>query len=176
MSTAGGGQSAEMGWQCRHGGRPGSLDEAARRLSHEELAVARALVHDGHHVRSMAERRGARTADLLACGTSVEVKAFLPAGLRPGGPPTAKALANKLLDARGQGAVAVIWAVGSGLTQARAREGLGLFASRAAQEGTGKLRAARLIGDGFDISYRAPPSLTGRRRTVGTGLAPGFAR
>jgi hypothetical protein len=148
---------------CRHGRRPGALDETARRLSHEELAVARTLVGEGHYVRSLAERVGTRTADMLACGTTVEVKAFLPAARRGGRPPSAQAVANKLLDAGGQGAMAVIWAVGSGLTQAEARKGLALFSAWAAREGAGRLRCARLVGDGFDVVCRPPLSAVGRR-------------
>ena len=163
MSGEGSGSALGAVWGCRHGRQPGALDETARRLSHEELAVAHTLVGEGHFVRSLAERAGARTADMLACGTTVEVKAFLPTARRAGRPPSARAVANKLLDARGQGAVAVIWAVGSGLTQERAREGLALFAARAVEEGAGKLRRARLVGDGFDIVCRPPLSAVGRR-------------
>lgn len=158
---------AAPAWACRHGGRPGGLDESARRLSHEELAVARALVAEGHQVRSVAEQRAARTADLLACGTTVEVKSFLPGGGRRK-PPSPQSVANKLLDARGQGSVAVLWAVGSGLTQARARQGFAMFAARVAEEGAGRLRAARVIGDGFDIRLRLAPAVAAPRPAPGS--------
>ncbi len=63
-------------WPCRHHGAAGSFDESERRASHDELAAAQILAAEGHQVRTVAERRGARTADLTACGTSVEVKGF----------------------------------------------------------------------------------------------------
>lgn len=134
--------------------------------------MAGKLVGEGHYVRSLAERPGARTADMLACGTTVEVKAFLPVARRGGRPPSAQAVANKLLDARGQGSMAVIWAVGSGLTQAKAREGMALFSALAAQQGAGRLRSARLVGDGFDIVCRPPLSAIGRRPDAYRAPAP----
>lgn len=137
---------------CRHAGRPGFFDETARRLSHDELAVARVLVQEGHRVSSQAERRGARTGDLVVCGTEVEVKSFLPRSDRAGAP-SAESVANKFLRAKGQGMVAVIWAKGSGLTQTQARAGYALFSDAAARQGAGGIRAARIIGDGYDMSF-----------------------
>ena len=139
---------------CRQHHGPGALDETARRASHEELAVAVVLVAEGHQVRTVAEQRGARTPDLIACGTSVEVKAFQSLSRRGGRPPRPEAVANKLLDARGQGAVAVIWAGGSGLTPAAAKTGYGMFCDQALVHGLGRLRSVRMIGKGFDISLR----------------------
>jgi hypothetical protein len=137
---------------CRHVGRPGTLDESARRLSHEELAVARVLVQEGHQVSSQAERRGTRTGDLMVCGTEVEVKSFAPVQSRAR-PASPESVANKLLRAKGQGTVAVIWAKGSGLTPVGARAGFALFSDVAARQGAGGLRAARVIGDGYDVSF-----------------------
>lgn len=160
---------------CRHGGSPGSFDESARRLSHEELAVARLLAQEGHHVRSQAEHRGMRTGDLLACGTEVEVKSFQRRA--PGArQPSPASVANKLLDARGQGAVAVVWAQGSGLSAAQARAGYTLFSEVVARQGAGKLKAARVVGDGFDVSFRVQPSVrapaNSRPPKPGTKMSP----
>lgn len=141
-------------WPCRHQGRPGTYDESVRRASHEELAVAHALVAEGHHVRTVAERTGARSPDLFACGVAVEVKSFLSLDDRQGRAPSAKSVANKLLDARGQGDVAVVWGRGSGLTEATARAGYRFFCEKALEGGLGRLKAARIIGNGFDISFR----------------------
>jgi hypothetical protein len=153
-------------WQCHHTGGAGSLDETARRASHEELGVANVLAAEGHNVRTVLERKGARTPDLVACGTSVEVKAFQSLQQRGGRPPRAEHVANKMLDARGQGAVAVIWAGTSGLTQATAAAGYGLFCERAREKGLGRIRAVRVIGDGFDMSFKPAVDLSAARRAV----------
>jgi len=159
-------------WHCRHAGDAGSFDETARRASHEELGVANILVAEGHNVRTVLERKGARTPDLVACGTSVEVKAFQSLQQRGGRPPRPEHVANKMLDARGQGAVAVIWAGGSGLTQAAAKAGYGLFCERAREKGLGRIRAVRVIGEGFDISFKPAVDLSVARRAVATGRQP----
>jgi hypothetical protein len=144
-------------WSCHHGGGPGSYDESARRASHEELAVARALVADGHEVRTLAETRQARQADLEACGVPVEVKSFLSLADRQGRPPRSVSVANKLLDAAGQGALAVVWGCGSGLSEADARSGYRLYQATARARGMAPEMPARLIGDGFDISPQVTP-------------------
>jgi hypothetical protein len=113
------------------------------------------LQSEGHDVRTVAERRGARTPDLMACGASVEVKSFQTLAERQGRPPSAEKVANKLLDARGQGAIAIVSAGGSGLGAAAARAGYGLFCDQAASAGLGKVRAVRILGDGFDMSFKA---------------------
>ncbi|MGC8626177.1 MAG: hypothetical protein ACP5VR_01265 [Acidimicrobiales bacterium] len=145
-----------LGWGCHHPhGRTGQYDESARRASHSELAVARLLVAEGHDVKTVAEVRGVRTPDLVACGVPVEVKAFATLDQREGSAPRARHLANKLLDARTQGAVAVVWGLGSGLSEATARAGFSLFCEKAASTGLGlsQLRSVRVVGDGFDISF-----------------------
>jgi hypothetical protein len=153
-SPAGGGP----GWPCRHyAGVPGRLDESARRLSHEELAVARTLVREGHQVSSLAERPGVRTADLLACATLVEVKSFRSPQERGGRPPGPRAVANKLLDARGQGSVAVIWAGASGLSAVSARSGYERFRQWATVKGFGGLQAVRVLGGGLDLGFSVRP-------------------
>jgi len=157
---------------CRHPVGGGRFDESARRASHEELAVAKVLVAEGHDVRTVRERRDMRTPDLIACGTSVEVKSFLQLSERGGRPPTGEAVANKLLGARGQGAQAVIWAKGSGLSRSAAWTGYGLFCQLARQSGgAGLVRGVRLLGDGFDLSYRVPADL----RQAGPGKRPRLA-
>jgi hypothetical protein len=57
------------------GGEFGTFDESARRVSWEELVVARLLVGDGHVVRALHESRGhGPTADFDVCGVKTEVK------------------------------------------------------------------------------------------------------
>jgi hypothetical protein len=160
--TVGAGTGAP--WLCQHEPAAGTFDESARRASHEELAVARVLVAEGHQVRTVPERAGARSPDLVACGTSVEVKAFLGLEERGGRPPGPRAVANKVLDARGQGAVAVLWAGTSGLSPATARAGHALFCDRALGEGLGRLRAVRVIGPDFDISLSPAAGLREARQ------------
>jgi hypothetical protein len=126
------------------------------------------LVAEGHNVRTLLERKGARTPDLVACGTSVEVKAFQSLQQRDGRPPRPEHVANKMLDARGQGAVAVIWAGTSGLTQATAQAGYGLFCERAREKGLGRIRAVRVIGEGFDMSFKPSVDLSMARRAAAT--------
>ena len=154
-------------WPCRHSGGAGTFDETARRASHQELAVAMVLVSEGHDVRTVAERRSARTPDLLACGTSVEVKGFQNLSERGGRAPSPERVANKLLDARGQGSVAVIWGAGSGLTPVTARSGYDMFRERARQIGLGKMRAVRIMGDGFDVSFGMAPDVRLAKRPAG---------
>ena len=163
---------AQAEWHCRHPVGPGSFDETARRASHEELATAKVLVAEGHSVRTVQERKGARTPDLMACGISVEVKAFQSLEQRGGRSPRPEHVANKMLDARGQGAVAVIWAGTSGLTRATAEAGYGLFRERAREEGLGRIRAVRVMGDGFDLSFRPVAEISAARRGPVPGRQP----
>jgi hypothetical protein len=128
--------------------------------------VAKVLAAEGHSVRTVLERKGVRTPDLVACGTSVEVKAFQTLEQRGGRPPRAEHVANKMLDARGQGAMAVIWAGTSGLTQATAQAGYGLFCDRAREKGLGRVRSVRVIGKGFDMSFKPSAELSVARRAV----------
>jgi hypothetical protein len=140
---------------CTHGAAGGWVDEAARRLSHQEMAVARLLAGEGHRVRSLAEWPWlGPTSDLEACGASVEVKSFLAVGDHPSRrPPTAEALCNKLIKASSQGEVAVIWGAGSGLSRRVADQGVALFA---AQPGSRRVEQVRVLGDGFDLSWSGP--------------------
>jgi hypothetical protein len=165
----------DLSWPCRHPGGAGTFDETARRASHQELAVAKTLVSEGHAVRTVAERKGARTPDLDACGASVEVKSFQSLPDRDGRPPRAESVANKLLDARGQGSIAVILATGSGLSATTARAGYDMFRDRAVAEGLGKVRAVRVMGDGFDVSFRAAVDVRLAGRSVESGPRPGGA-
>jgi hypothetical protein len=152
-------------WPCRHQGLPGNFDETERRANHDELAVAQVLVAEGHQVRTVAEQKGARSPDLMACGTSVEVKGFQSLEQRGGRPPSARSVANKILDARGQGAVAVVRGGESGLTRATAQEGYAMFCERALERGLGRVRAVRLLGKDFDISMTAVADVRPARRT-----------
>jgi len=133
------------------------------------------LVAEGHQVRTVAERKGVRTPDLMACGTSVEVKAFQSLEQRGGHAPGARSVANKILDARGQGAVAVVRAGESGLTRATAQAGYAIFCTHAVQKGLGRLRAVRVLGKDFDLSLAAMADVRQARlgpRTVGQDGPP----
>lgn len=140
------------GLGCHHGPGYGRLDERARRLSHEELAIAQRLVADGHQVRSRSDfSPSGRTPDLDVCHTTVEVKTLLPRELRPQGRPASwRSVANKLADACGQGPHVVIWARGSGLDEAAARRGLTQAAVHSPD-----LRTVEIVGDGFELHVRA---------------------
>jgi hypothetical protein len=146
--------AANSGFACDHRGPDdGGLHEAARRLSHEELAVARQLVGEGHQVVSVAERarEGLKTPDLLVCGQPVEVKTILPPGLNDPRA-TAKTVGRSILRARGQAERVMLWTKGSGLSETEVRRGIEDLSGRS---DTSSLRAARAIGDGFDLSYLA---------------------
>ncbi len=174
--AASGSEQPGPGWACRHPpGHVGSFDESARRASHSELAVANLLTAEGHDVRTVAEARSRRTPDLAACGVTVEVKAFGTLEQRAGAIPRARQVANKLLVARGQGTVAVVWGQGSGLSEATARAGFDLFCHRAQEKGTGRLRSARVVGDGFDIALSPAERLQATQRLVPQGREGGPA-
>ncbi|HET9075430.1 MAG TPA: hypothetical protein VFN68_00735 [Acidimicrobiales bacterium] len=149
----------------------GALDERARRLSHEELAVAEMFAAEGHLVRSLPEsRRGGRRPDLEVCGSPVEVKSYLRLGERAG-PPTAESVFNKLMDAAGQADAAVLYGRGSGLSPATVRGGL----ARLAVEGRDRrLRVVRAVGDGFDLAWIRRPGLV--RAMEGGARRPGPRR
>lgn len=133
-----------------HDDAPGRLDEAARRLSHEELAAARILAADGHDVRSLDEGRNGRRPDLAVCDTTVEVKSFRPTDER-GRPPSDRSVFNKLVDAAGQSRNVVLIGYGSGLTADTVRAGLARYA--ADRRRTPGLDSIRALGDGFDLGW-----------------------
>lgn len=140
-----------------HDGAPGRLDEAARRLPHEEFAVARQLAVEGHQVRALAAPRGqGRTADLLVCGQPVEVKSWLSRAERGGRAPGAKSVVNKLLQAEGQAGVVVLNGRGSGLTPGAARAGMAIYAGLPHR---GRIATVRVLGDGFDLGWSRTPDL-----------------
>jgi hypothetical protein len=134
-----------------HGNHRGSLDESARRLSHEELLVARTLASEGHTVRSVAESHGGgRTPDLEVCGVPVEVKSWLRLDDRDGVAPGPRSVANKLTAAEGQSATVVLSAAGSGLSPSDATAGLARYA---ALRLASSIRSVRVMGDGYDLSW-----------------------
>jgi hypothetical protein len=143
---------------CGNAHRPGAgrLDERERRLSHEEHAAARRLTAEGHDVRSNAERRGSGpVADLTVCGLPVEVKTLVAQAERPGGrAANARSVHNRLCDAIYQAPLTIVQAEGSGLTAADAVAGVRSFARRGR---VGEVRAVRVVGDGFDLSWRLVP-------------------
>ena len=139
-----------------HSAPGGTLDESARRLSHEELAAAMALVGDGHRVVSLPEMgRPGRHPDLEVCGVPVEIKSFAPPGSRRRDP-TPQSVFNKLADAAGQASHVVLVGRGSGLTPSTVRRGLARYA--AADRPVPPLASVRVLGDGFDLSWRAGPA------------------
>jgi hypothetical protein len=141
-----------------HRSRPGVVDEGARRLSHEELAVAGRLASEGHHVRALPEGRGrGRVADLEACGVPVEVKSWLSLPERNGRAPSPRSVLNKLVQAGRQAPAVVLNGHGSGLTVGAARLGMALYSAR---PGTGRLISVRVLGDGFDLAWTRRPELT----------------
>lgn len=153
---------AAVGCGGRHSRAGGSLDETARRLSHQELAVAQTLAAEGHRVESRAEgRRGGRHADLSVCGTDVEVKAFDPAAERRR-PPSPAGVANKLIDGAGQADHVVLVANGSGLDAATVRRGLARFQEIEQRSSAGRplpnLSSVRVLGDGYDLTWSRQPA------------------
>jgi len=140
-----------------HSSQPGVVDERARRLSHEEMAVATRLASEGHHVRSLSEGRPrSPVADLEACGVPVEVKSWLSLAERDGRAPTSRSVVNKLLDAGRQAPVAVLNGYGTGLTAGVARSGMALYAAR---PDAGSLTTVRVLGDGFDLAWARSPQI-----------------
>ena len=140
----------------------GRLDESARRLSHPEFAVARQLTSEGHQVYALPERPGrARTADLLVCGTPVEVKSWLGQDQRSQVPGT-RSVVNKLRQAEGQAATVILEGRGSGLTSVAAHKGMAMYAGLPHR---GPVAAVRVLGDGFDLAWtRSVPSRSPPRR------------
>jgi len=166
-------RGGEAGYACGwhyHSSTRGSLDESARRLSHEELSAADLLAREGHDVRSLAAPRGyGRQADLSVCGSPVEVKSFAPLSERRR-EPGARSVFNKLVDASGQAPHVVLVAAGSGLSAANVQQGLADYEARAGRDGT--LRSVRAIGEGFDLTWSRVP-LIGLGFRAGRSVATG---
>ncbi len=139
-----------------HGPIGGTFDETARRLTHEELAVALQLASEGHDVRSLAARRGrGRTPDLLVCGAPVEVKSWLGAEER-GRPPGARSVVNKLIQAEGQAPVVVLNGRGTGLSAAAVEAGMRIYSTLPRRA---NVAAVRVLGDTFDLAWARQASL-----------------
>jgi hypothetical protein len=167
--------------RCGHVHPPtgGSLDESARRLSHQELAVATALAAEGHAVRSLPERRGGgRNPDLAVCASNVEVKSFDPAADRCR-PPSRAGVVNKLIDGAGQADQVVLVANGSGLDLATVRQGLAHLAALERRDvavaAMPRLSAVRVMGDGWDLAW-SRAAMVERSQTVGADRVDGRAR
>lgn len=158
----------------RHGRDGGSLDESARRLSHDEYAVARLLEAEGHTVRSVPESRGGgRTPDLMACDTPVEVKSFVPLAERRR-EPSLHSVVNKLLSARDQAAHVVLVGRGSGLTVSAARAGLARY--EALGRADPGLRSVRVLGEGYDVAWTRSTARSLDRPLDPSGRRPGMGR
>jgi hypothetical protein len=145
-------------------GRPGTLDESARRVSWAELTVARVLVGEGHKVRSLPERRGdGPTADFDVCGVTTEVKTLDPGA-------TARTLVNALRRAREQGRAVIVDATGSGLSRPLAERGVRQFAAGGE---LGRIGQVRVLGTGFTLSFTRW-DLTRTAERHGPGLGTGL--
>ncbi len=152
-----------------HAGLGGLLDETARRLSHQELAVAEQLASEGHHVRSLAPRPGqGRTPDLLVCAAPVEVKSWLSQEERGGIAPGAQSVANKLIQAEGQAATVVLNGRGTGLSASAAEAGIRWYEGLRHRA---NIATVRVLGDGFDLEWARQPSI---RRDRAAALPRGF--
>jgi hypothetical protein len=139
-----------LAFGCHHshhgqqGRESGSFDESARRVSWPELEIGRLLAAEGHHVRAIPDGRGqGKIADFDVCGVATEVKT-----LNPGA--TSGTVANALRRGRDQGEVVIVNASASGLARHWADRGVREFAS---ERRLGKVRAVRVIGAGFELSY-----------------------
>jgi hypothetical protein len=165
------------GWYGRPPARPGSapgpddrhppghrglLDETARRLSHEELAVAQLLVAEGHQVRSLAAS-DRPTGDLRVCGRETEIKS-----LRPGA--NSRTVTNALRRAQDQGVDVIIDARQSGLLRLAAERGVADFASRTQR---GRVERIRVLGGDFDRTYGRHDIHRLGRRPGGPRFEPG---
>jgi hypothetical protein len=125
-------------------GQHGTFDETERRVSWDELSVARALVAEGHHVRALHERGGeGRRPDFDVCGVPTEVKT-LDGGATP------YTVANAMRRGRAQGNVLIVDATNSGLSRAQADLGVRRFAQKGQ---LGRIGEARVMGAGFALSY-----------------------
>jgi hypothetical protein len=160
-----------------HAGLGGILDETARRLSHEELAVAEQLASEGHHVRSLAPRPGrGRTPDLLVCAALVEVKSWLSREARGGIAPGAQSVVNKLIQAEGQAATVVLNGRGSGLSSSAAEAGIRFYEGLRHRA---HIATVRVLGDGFDLEWARQPSIRRDRAAAPArrfGPEPGLDR
>ncbi len=124
--------------------------------------AARSLTSEGHQVYALPERPGrARTADLLVCGTPVEVKSWLELGSSAAGSPGTRSVVNKLRQAEGQAATVILEGRGSGLTSAAAHKGMAMYAGLPHR---GHVAAVRVLGDGFDLAWTQVRALEGHRR------------
>jgi hypothetical protein len=164
-------------------GARGQLDESARRLTHEELAVARVLAAEGHDVQSQSDRPGmGRTGDFVVCGRETEVKTLGPKA-------TPKSLANALIRAQGQGVDVVVDATKTRMHRLAVDRGLAEFGRRRVAyvdarrlEGRDpgpQIERIRVMGRGFERSYRLAEARHAERpaerkpqRSFGIGLEP----
>ena len=149
---------------------PGTLDESARRLSHDEFAVAQQLASEGHDVHSLAtaprvaaERRTCWCAEprwRSSRGSAGRAQAE-SAGSQVGG--------QQAAASRGSGATVVLNGQGSGLSEAAARRGVEMYAGGRGGRGPhrGGAGTRRRLRSGVDP---APGSSQAQRAT---GPGPG---
>ena len=122
-----------------------------------------------------SDRGGARTADLLVCGTPVEVKSWLGQDQRSKIPGT-RSVVNKLMQAEGQAATVVLNGRGSGLSSAAAHKRDGDVRRPAATRRQRGRRAGpgRRLRSGLDASApsRVIATSTGALPRAASGPAP----
>jgi hypothetical protein len=135
-----------VGVPSSHGhlpGQQGTFSEKERRVSWDELTLARILVSEGHQVRSQRERPGSgRTADFDVCGVKTEVKTLDPGA-------TSSTLCNAIRRGRDQGEQVIVNATNSGLPRHWAERGVDRFASKGE---FGRLEGLRVLGAGFELT------------------------
>jgi hypothetical protein len=132
----------------------GSIDESERKFSVEERKIAEILESEGNHIKALVEGgQAGRFADALV-GDQPISKEY------PGVPTEFKVLyqnatsatvrnsINNSIRRGGQARHVILYAIGSGLTEADAARGL----ARARSITRGRVDSVRIIGDGFDIT------------------------
>ena len=122
----------------------GSIDQSERTFSPQEQKIADTLNSEGKNVKALEEKNlpKVRTPDAEVDGVPTEFKS-----LRSGA--GANTVNNRLADADGQAASAVIDARGSGLSESAARQGLARYLGAH----PGRMTYIRIIGDGYNIEW-----------------------
>jgi UDP:flavonoid glycosyltransferase YjiC (YdhE family) len=151
-----------MTLSCRHPrDAPGSFDESGRRVTWPELEIGQLLAAEGHRVRAIPDGRGrGKIADFEVCGVTTEVKTLSPRA-------TSTTLANALRRGREQGEMVIVNAAVSGLARHWADRGVKEFA---AKRDLGKIQGVRVIGAGFELSYRRADLMRAAERPPGRAI------
>jgi uncharacterized protein YukE len=126
------------------GGSGGTIDQSGRTFSPGENKIASTLESEGKNVKALPESNveKVRTPDAEVDGVPTEFKSIQPGA-------QANTVNNRLADADGQAANAVIDARGSGLSESDARRGLARYLGGH----PGRMTYIRIIGDGYNIEW-----------------------